>query len=202
MVTTSLTCFITWPRPAEGEELTDLMRDLHWLESKAEAGYVFDIAMDFTRTLEAIPADHPARTNLRLLEQALRTDLHFLSQHPTTLFQCLWNLAWWYDAPESAVHCPPPVGCWPHGSMPWDRPASERLSTLLSSWRAAKESRSPGFIWLRALPAPIRPGWRTTSLPRRAQWYRPHRIVVARRRPARQRIGRWDGAGVGNGERT
>ena len=114
-------------------ELISLLLDLCWLEAKAEAGLVFDLAMDFTRAADRIPADRSARRHLRLLEQALRADLHFLARHPTTLFQCLWNRCWWYDCPEAAAHYdPPPIG-WPAEGPTWSRSAPDRLSTLLES---------------------------------------------------------------------
>ena len=87
---------------ARRDDLANLLRDLPYLESKAEAGLIFELAMDFTRTIERSPVDHRARKHLRLLEQALRSDLHFLARHPTTLFQCLWNRCWWYDCPDAA----------------------------------------------------------------------------------------------------
>lgn len=73
---------------------------LPYLEARAEAGQVFDLAMDFTRAGERLPADHPARRHLRLIAQALRSDLHFLARRPTTLFQCLWNRCWLVRLPR------------------------------------------------------------------------------------------------------
>ena len=69
---------------ARWDDLGTLLRGLPFLEAKAEAGYVFDLAMDFTRAIEAMPGDHAARRHLRLIEQALRSDLHFLARHPTS----------------------------------------------------------------------------------------------------------------------
>ena len=135
-------------------EMTRLLLDLRWLEAKAEAGLVFDLAMDFTRAVERIPIDHRARHHLRLIEQALRSDLHFLARHPTALFQCLWNRCWWYDCPDAAAHYDPPSGGWPAEGPPWSRPAPDRLSTLLEAWREAKERNSPGVVWLRSLRPP------------------------------------------------
>ena len=37
---------------------------------------------------------------------------------------------------------------------PWGRPGADRLATLLESWRAAKERRTPAFTWLRSLRPP------------------------------------------------
>jgi WD40 repeat protein len=139
---------------ARWNDLAAVLRDLQYLEARAEAGQVFDLAMDFTRVGERLPTDHPARTHLRLISQALGMDIHFLARHPGALFQCLWNRCWWYDCPQAAArHHPPPPGG-PAEGAPWARPAAGRLATLLESWRRAKEQRTPGFPWLRSLRPP------------------------------------------------
>ena len=79
---------------------------------------IFELAKDFSATLAAIPQDHPKRRILRLLEEAIRRDVHFIARHPTTLFQCLWNTCWWYDCPEAADHYIEPEGGWPPGEPP------------------------------------------------------------------------------------
>ncbi len=139
---------------ARWDDLGTLLRGLPFLEAKVEAGYVFDLAMEFTRAIEAMPLDHATRRHLRLIEQALRSDLHFLASHPTTVFQCLWNRCWWYDCPAAAAHYDAPSGGWPASGPPWGRPGADRLATLLESWRAAKERRTPAFTWLRSLRPP------------------------------------------------
>jgi hypothetical protein len=139
---------------ARWDDLAAVLRDPPYLEARAEAGQVFDLAMDFTRTGERLPVDHPARRPLRLIEQALRSDLHFLARHPTALFACVWNRCWWYDCPEAAVHYDPPHGGWPAEGPPWARPAPERLATWLESWRGAKERATPRYPWLRSLWPP------------------------------------------------
>ncbi|MGI9066384.1 MAG: hypothetical protein ACR2HX_08275 [Pyrinomonadaceae bacterium] len=68
------------------EELDLLLTNLSFLEAKVEAGMVFDLASDFTAALKAIPGERPQRRILRLLEEALRRDIHFIARHPTTLF--------------------------------------------------------------------------------------------------------------------
>ena len=62
---------------------------------------IFELAGDFGEALAAMPAEHPKRRMLGLLEEAVRRDSHFIARHPTTLFQCLWNICWWYDCPEA-----------------------------------------------------------------------------------------------------
>ena len=90
------------------DDLERLLCDLFYLEAKVQAGRVFDLAGDFTAAVEALPADRPQRRILRLLEEALRRDIHFIARHaqdyPQGLFQCLWNSCWWYDCPEAAQH--------------------------------------------------------------------------------------------------
>ena len=140
------------------KEATALLTDLPYLEARAEAGLVFDLVGDFGAVLAALPGDHPRRRLLRLLEEALRRDVHFIARHPSTLFQCLWNSCWWYDCPEAAEHYDPPEGGWPAEGPPWERPGL-RLSALLETWRAAKTRATPGFVWLRSLrPPPIHLG--------------------------------------------
>jgi WD40 repeat protein len=134
------------------DDLVGLLCDLGFLEAKAEAGLVFDLAADFTLAVAGLPADHAGRRLLGLLEEALRGDLHFLGRHPGCLFQCLWNRCWWYDSPHAAPHFETPEG----GEgvpAPWARPA---LAPLLEGWRSTKERAVPGFRWLRSRrPPPV-----------------------------------------------
>src|SRR5262249_51219358 len=91
-----------------GDELADLLRDLPYLEAKNAAGLAFDLPHDFRTAIEALPTTDGRRRTLRLLDEALRRDLHFIDGHrgdyPQGLFQCLWNSGWWYDCPAAAAH--------------------------------------------------------------------------------------------------
>jgi WD40 repeat protein len=140
------------------DEMADLLTELPFLEARAAAGQVFDLAADFGDAVLRLPADHPRRPVVRLLGEALRADVHFIARHPSTLFQCLWNSCWWYDCPEAERHYEPPPGGWPPEGPPWRQPGP-RLSALLEAWRAAKERAEPGFRWLRSLrPPPVHLG--------------------------------------------
>ena len=129
------------------DRLERLLTDLTFLESKAQKGLVFDLAGDYTKAVRSFPHDLPVHRILKLLEEALRRDLHFIARHPTTLFQCLWNTCWWYDCREAKDHYEIPEG------GPWELP-EPKLSTLLAAWKAAKERAKPGFPWLRSLQPP------------------------------------------------
>jgi WD40 repeat protein len=121
------------------DRLAGLLGDWAFLEAKAEAGLLGELVLDFADTLERLPAAHPRRPLLRLLEEALRVDLAFLTRHPSCLFQCLWNRGWWYDAAAAGG--------------PGPRPAPG-LSALLEAWRAGKERTAPPCRWVRALQPP------------------------------------------------
>jgi WD40 repeat protein len=130
------------------ENLTALLLDWRFLETKAEAGLVSELAGDFAAARQSLPAEHPQQRWLGLVEEAIRLDVHFLERHPGCLFQCLWNRGWWYDHPSAAAYYEQPAGTVP----PWA--GGERvLSGWLEEWRAAKEAE-PGFCWLRSLRPP------------------------------------------------
>ena len=60
---------------------------------------IFDLVKDFADVLDAMPQEHPRHRILKLLDEAVRRDVHFIDRHPSTFFQCLWNTCWWYDWP-------------------------------------------------------------------------------------------------------
>jgi WD40 repeat protein len=137
-----------------GDEAARLLLDLHFLEAKAEAGLVYELAADAPAVAACLPQADGRRRLLALLEEALRRDLSFLARRPGALFQCLWDSGWWYDAPGAAPHYEPAgAGA---GVPPWDR-AGPKLSALLEEWRAAKERAGGGFVWLRSLRPPVVP---------------------------------------------
>src|SRR5947209_1201491 len=108
---------------------------------------IFELVQDLADVLEAMPPEHPRRRVLKLLDEAVRRDVHFLDRHPTAFFQCLWNTCWWYDCPQAAGHFEP-------AGTPGDGDAAGRLSRWLDSWRSAREADIPGFVWLRARRPP------------------------------------------------
>jgi hypothetical protein len=140
------------------DDMTRLLTSLPFLEAKTEAGWIFDLVQDFSLALNdpRLPAEHPRRRTLGLLEEAIGADVHFIARHPSTLYQCLWNRCWWYDCSEAAHHYDPPQGGWAPEGPPWDR-TGEKLCQLLESWRLEKSARQGGFLWLRSLRPPPLP---------------------------------------------
>jgi telomerase protein component 1 len=146
---------LPWQRlkAEQWDALAALLLNLPFLEAKAEAGKVFDLAGDFTTAVAAVPSKHLHRRRLVLLEEAIRADLHFLARHPICLFQSLWNRAWWYDCPDAARHQrPPESGAAAAGPAP--EADGAKLSELMEAWRSQKEAQTPGFLWVRSLRPP------------------------------------------------
>ncbi len=133
------------------DDLARLLFDPHYLEAKTEAGQVHALADDLARATarEGLPEEHPDLLRLRLIGEALRRDLPFLTRHPTTLFQCLWNSAWWYDCAEAARHYDPPKGGWGPEGPPWARPGP-KLCEWLAAWLTSK-TKAGSFVWVRSL---------------------------------------------------
>ena len=103
---------------------------------------IFELAEDFAAALAAMPAEDPCHCMLRLLEEAVRRDIHFVARHPTTLFQCLWNTCWWYDCPQAAEHYEKPEGGWKHAKSR-SKQGEPKLYKLLECWRTAQERSAP-----------------------------------------------------------
>lgn len=145
------------------DDLETLLTDLFYLEARTLAGRVFELAGDFSIAVKALPEDRPQRRILRLLEEALRRDIHFIARHvrdyPQGLLQCLWNTCWWYDCDEAAAHYFEPEVGWNEENAPWLQPDGQKLCRLLDRWRSSKDRACPGFAWLGSRrPPPIHLG--------------------------------------------
>jgi len=127
----------------QADKLANLLCELRWLEVKNEAGMTFDLTADFRDAIRALPRDDSRRKILRLLNEGLRRDIHFIARHSQNysqaLFQCLWNSCRWYDRPK-ATAC-----------------SDERLTPLLERWLTDRNQRSPGFLWVRSVCPPNEP---------------------------------------------
>ncbi|MCC7492373.1 MAG: AAA family ATPase [Fimbriimonadaceae bacterium] len=138
------------------DRLVELCTDYPHLQARHRDGQVHALGSDLLAASAALPADHPWRLNLRLLAQAVRRHLTFLDRHrhdyPQSLWQCVWNEAWWYDCAAAATHYQPPAGGWGPAGPPWERP-EPRLSSWLERHRAAHG----GQPWLRAGRPPKHP---------------------------------------------
>lgn len=110
---------------------------------------IFDLIKDFTDVLEAMPKEHPRYRILKLLDEAARRDVHFIGQHPTAFFQCMWNTCWWYDCPEAAEHYEVPESGWRH-PPPW-KLSGIKLCEVMNFWHSEKKRLELGSTWVRSL---------------------------------------------------
>ncbi|REK26402.1 MAG: WD40 repeat domain-containing protein [Planctomycetota bacterium] len=133
---------------------------------------IFDLVKDFADVLNAMPEQHSRGRILKLLDEAIRRDVHFIDRHPTTFFQCMWNTCWWYDCPDAAGHYEDLPGDTSE-SLPWSI-SGAKLSQLLEQWRTSRESQASSPIWLRC----VRPPFISLGGAQRAV-FRGHEDVVA-----------------------
>ncbi len=137
------------------DDLESLLTDVFFWEAKNEAGLVFELATDLTAALALLPEGRPRCKLMRLLNEALRRDIHFIHRHrddySQALFQCLWNHGWWYDCPEATKYYA--------GEYTPANDAPPKLYQLLDRWKVAKKLRAGEFRWLRSLrPPPVHLG--------------------------------------------
>lgn len=135
------------------ERVDSTLTDLGFLEAMVGAGKVYQLANEFTKAIRALPGDISGRPRLCLLEEALRRDLHFIAEHPPTLFQCLWNSCWWFDCAEAGHHYRPECEDSLRASL--SKSSKTKLCDLLEKWRTSKAASSPGFVWVRSLRPPL-----------------------------------------------
>jgi WD40 repeat protein len=108
---------------------------------------IFSLIQDFADVLAEMPKEYPRRHIVSLLDEAIRRDVHFIDRHPTTLFQCLWNSCWWYDAQREIMCCAESSV----RDCSWITP---KLSFFIEAWKSEKERATPGFRWMRSSRPP------------------------------------------------
>ena len=113
---------------------------------------IFSLIQDFADALDALPRAHPRYRILKLLDEAIRRDVHFIDRHPTTFFQCMWNTCWWYDCPDLKRQ----IANADNGWVEFGNETTDGLliHPFLESWRSRKQQETPGFRWLRSLRPP------------------------------------------------
>jgi len=126
------------------DEVVDLLTNITFLESKAKAGQSFNLVKMISDALESIPEEHKYFQSLKLINKALRNNIHFIDSHlidyPQSLFQCVWNSAWWHGRTLPASNYKVDQG----------QTVSDKtqLNIILEKWLNEKLKKDPDFIWL------------------------------------------------------
>lgn len=108
---------------------------------------IYELVSDLAEVLEYMPIGHPQYRIAKLLDEAVCRDGTFLDQHPTTLFQCLWNSCWWN---HNSGGYEPAVIKGEGGNA--EQVLS--LTRLLEHWHDTKQRLTPSFPWVRSLCPP------------------------------------------------
>jgi WD40 repeat protein len=133
------------------KEAYDLLTTLAYVEAKAQAGYVGDLAEDFRAAAEAAPSSRRAEARiLRVLGRALEYEIRFLRRHPECLFQVCWNRGWWTDADPAGRFFKVKESAKTNYQPPWER-TEPKVSTLLEQWHQGR-TKTP---WVRRIIPPL-----------------------------------------------
>jgi WD40 repeat protein len=139
-------------------ELAELLHSLRWLEVKNEVGLIHDLVEDFTTALKSIGPHDQRYSTLALIVEAITRELPFIYRHrqdyPQGLFQCLWNLCWWYASPDAARNHEGAAANLAR-SQSYDKEVSDVLRGLMQSWRQLKDGG--GIKWVCSLRPPVVP---------------------------------------------
>jgi WD40 repeat protein len=117
------------------DEAHGLLTTLAYVEAKAQAGYVGDLAEDFKAAAEAAPRGRRAEARiLRVLGRAIEYEMGFLRRHPERVFQVCWNRGWWTDAQEAEHYFEVGESAAAEYQPPWAR-EGPKVSDVLRRWR-------------------------------------------------------------------
>ena len=134
-----------------GESVAARLLDWRFLESRIRDRGVFALVEDLCEGISMLSLDRPERRLLILIQEAVRRSTMFLAEQPNRLFQCVWNLGWWYDSALATRFYQTDKNTGRAGVPVL------RLSTWLEQWRAARAVEQPSATWVRALTPPDMP---------------------------------------------
>lgn len=133
--------------------LVTTLGNIFFLEGKVARGMAFDLPLDFAEAVRRIAPGDPQHNLFKFLGEAIQRDVHFIARHahdyPQALFQCLWNLCWWYDCPSAGEHYMP--------GMEGRQPVAEigfNLYRKLEEMRDAKTKIIANYRWLQSVRPP------------------------------------------------
>ena len=132
--------------------LVKLLTDEEFLEHKVESSMVSQLISDLRLTIDTNTSASQWHGFLTLISNAISRDLDFIARHPSSLFQCLWNLCWWHDAPEALDHYLESKAYLSTSDIS-GKPCGPDLHSWMEEWRKKKET-APGFIWVREYRPP------------------------------------------------
>jgi WD40 repeat protein len=125
-----------------------LLTSRRFHEARVADGKIHHLVEDLARASLALPSGRAQAAALALLAEAVQRESQFVHSHrgdyPQGLFQCVWNLCWWYGHDELGAH-------YDSASTPSDSGPGRVLRSMLEQWRSELGSES---LWLRSLRPP------------------------------------------------
>jgi len=83
-------------------DIKTLLTNLHFVEKKVVAGYLYEMFEDFSDTIKSI-TDPEAKSILIDFENAFRWEMHNLKKYPQITFQSLYNHLKWKDEKITSI---------------------------------------------------------------------------------------------------
>lgn len=121
---------------AQWDAVEHLLTELSFLESKALAGMVFELADDFRQAIQVMPVSCKSRHAIEVFGDIVGLEAQFLHdalrEHPQLLFQSLWNKG--HAAAEIAQAQGDPIAL-----------------NILEQWRCQFEAQPFGHGWMKLL---------------------------------------------------
>lgn len=121
--------------------LAETLSNLIFLDAKVRSGKAYELLEDFG-SAETMAGREVSP--VVFLARAYRSELHFISRHPASLFQALYNACRWDDGPELAGFL----------AGPGKGPDRGPLHRLMEDWALTQAVLAPGAAWLRSLVPP------------------------------------------------
>lgn len=142
--------------PATRPSAPELL-ELGTLVSRVRDAGVLELLADFDEALAGSALSDTDERRLTVVRAALARELAWLRVHPKLLFQTVYNLAYWYDNPKTALfyralRAPKPT---PGPPLPWEEPGDAPVHQLMTKWRI--DRGRPGDEWLESLRPPLVP---------------------------------------------
>ncbi len=126
---------------AEWGAVEELLTDLRFLQAKAGAGMIFELADDFQQAVQHMPRTRNGHHVMEVFGNILGREaqvLHdHLGEHPQLLFQNLWNRGCLQVAASVRANNAPENGA--------------SIVKILDRWRSQFEGRDFGYGWIRLL---------------------------------------------------
>ncbi len=132
------------------EDAQQLVSDYHYLEEKVKRNLVDGLRIDLSSVIQHAASEHSQDSIVERIFDSIYSNDRFISDHPATLFQCIWNLCSWLGDPTTRRHYDNPEQL----DKYFSQASWSRLRNRLHNWLDEKQA-DPNFLWIRTHRPPL-----------------------------------------------